>query len=766
MKKFTYLILTLLIGVIIISCEKPHEHSYSYRTVEATCLEKGFTEYKCECGDIYKDNYTDEKGHQFSEWEVIKEATETEEGLKMRTCSCGENETEIIAKLEHTHHYVEGKCECGEESEDIGKTEHLHEFSEWEVVKEATLDEEGLKMRSCSCGEKETEVIEKLEHVHNYVEGFCSCGRENTKYNVTLYIDSYNEVISVYENDVFQKPIDPVKEGFKFSGWFTDETYLVKYDFNRIITSDISLYAKFDEVKLESIKLSGITAQYVGYSQTLQVEVYPKEALSDVIFEVHKASKNLCTVDENGKVYALGEGYLRVRAISKYDENIKSDYFTILSKSFECDDCGTNLYGYELVIMANEEDIDMIDPFSVSYKKFDKLYKQHALFDVQELYNCKITIKPYPKDSVSTNYIKNIVKENIRGCDIALVNSSDIKALAKDNLIHDLNDYNLKFMSKNLKVLYKYDDIYYAYPTNTFEEPYGDTLGLVYNYSLINELGLASPADLFNEGKWTYSGFTEWVSVAKEKLGANEYVLSGSSYAYWVGLNNASGQIIANVYTNEINLDNARNSDLITLMNNLVNQGVANIDSQEVSKSLMVPAHYEFTSEESKLINDMWGETLYGYVPFPYPDDMSKEDTFITVSNVSVCVYPKNRPYPSGINSVKEMHIKYLMIDLLNKTYEYVNYDPLLDVNEMLSCEIIGKYADLSSAEAICYYNNKVYFEAVNSIQFINKDSHVLLKDIVTNAMNNKASYSEEISKIYDDFKKDFDSIFLNIDQE
>ena len=39
---------------------------------------------------------------------------------------------------------------------------HIHEFGEWVVVKEATEEEAGLKERSCSCGEKETETVEKL----------------------------------------------------------------------------------------------------------------------------------------------------------------------------------------------------------------------------------------------------------------------------------------------------------------------------------------------------------------------------------------------------------------------------------------------------------------------------------------------------------------------------------------------------------------------------------------------------------------------------
>ncbi|MBR2350963.1 MAG: leucine-rich repeat domain-containing protein, partial [Clostridia bacterium] len=34
--------------------------------------------------------------HQFCDWAVVKEATETEEGLKERTCACGEKEIDSI----------------------------------------------------------------------------------------------------------------------------------------------------------------------------------------------------------------------------------------------------------------------------------------------------------------------------------------------------------------------------------------------------------------------------------------------------------------------------------------------------------------------------------------------------------------------------------------------------------------------------------------------------------------------------------------------
>ena len=52
--------------------------------------------------------------HEFGEWVVIKEATEIEEGSKERICACGEKENQIISKLEHTHKFENGLCKCGE----------------------------------------------------------------------------------------------------------------------------------------------------------------------------------------------------------------------------------------------------------------------------------------------------------------------------------------------------------------------------------------------------------------------------------------------------------------------------------------------------------------------------------------------------------------------------------------------------------------------------------------------------------------------------
>ena len=83
------------------SPSKPsHSHSYSSKTVKATCTSGGYTVHTCSCGASYTDSYTDATGHRWSDWKTVKKATTSSEGRKQRTCSsCGKTESKTIAKV-------------------------------------------------------------------------------------------------------------------------------------------------------------------------------------------------------------------------------------------------------------------------------------------------------------------------------------------------------------------------------------------------------------------------------------------------------------------------------------------------------------------------------------------------------------------------------------------------------------------------------------------------------------------------------------------
>ncbi|WP_166078878.1 N-acetylmuramoyl-L-alanine amidase family protein [Xiamenia xianingshaonis] len=109
--------------------------------------------------------------HSFGDWQVTKEATETEPGARERSCSvCGATEAEELPALGHapsaSWSFDAGShwkaCEvCGAELEKAP-----HAFGEWRTTKEATTQAAGLRERSCSvCGYVQSEETPKLSPV-------------------------------------------------------------------------------------------------------------------------------------------------------------------------------------------------------------------------------------------------------------------------------------------------------------------------------------------------------------------------------------------------------------------------------------------------------------------------------------------------------------------------------------------------------------------------------------------------------------------------
>ena len=61
-------------------------------------------------------------------------------------------------------------CNLGQNQ--VPTPEHTHSFGEWSVSKNATCTEDGVKVRYCDCGEKQSEVIPTLEHTYNTTYSF------------------------------------------------------------------------------------------------------------------------------------------------------------------------------------------------------------------------------------------------------------------------------------------------------------------------------------------------------------------------------------------------------------------------------------------------------------------------------------------------------------------------------------------------------------------------------------------------------------------
>ena len=162
-----------------------HTHTVvTDEAVAATCTTTGLTEgsHCSVCGEILVAQETIEAlGHDWGEWKVVKEATETEEGKAERECTrCGEKEEKNLPVLGHTHTVVTDEAvaatctttgltegsHCSVCGEILVAQETIaalgHDWSgEWTVVKEATATEDGKRETYCTrgCGQKKVEVI-------------------------------------------------------------------------------------------------------------------------------------------------------------------------------------------------------------------------------------------------------------------------------------------------------------------------------------------------------------------------------------------------------------------------------------------------------------------------------------------------------------------------------------------------------------------------------------------------------------------------------
>lgn len=146
MKK-RYLLLILLLSFVLFGCNI-HKHEYEKNIITPTCTEMGYTIFVCECGDTYYDEYVNANGHTYGEWEKVKDATETEQGLMKRVCSiCKDESTVTIPVLDHVHKY---------ESQDVLPT----------------CETKGYTVYTCSCGETYTDnEVEALGHLEKVIPG-------------------------------------------------------------------------------------------------------------------------------------------------------------------------------------------------------------------------------------------------------------------------------------------------------------------------------------------------------------------------------------------------------------------------------------------------------------------------------------------------------------------------------------------------------------------------------------------------------------------
>ena len=131
---------------------------------------------------------------------------------------------------------------------------------------------------------------------------------EAAKYDISFVSNggSSVEAVIVEQNNKITRPKDPVKEGYRFKGWYYNGE---PYDFNNKITENIQLEARWEKIeKVSNVELDQTTLiLYVNDTTKLNATVIPENAENKNV-TWKSSNPKIVSVDKAGNITALKEG--------------------------------------------------------------------------------------------------------------------------------------------------------------------------------------------------------------------------------------------------------------------------------------------------------------------------------------------------------------------------------------------------------------------------------------------------------------------------
>ncbi len=540
----------------------------------------------------------------------------------------------------------------------------------------------------------------------------CTLGADTTpKYAATNIEWSVNDP-SVATIDAETGKLTPVTTG-SVTVTATDKTANITRSCVITITEAFNA-----DAKPTSIVVTGDNECFVGYTIQLVAQVFPAGVSQKVTWQ--SSNEEVATVDETGKLTALKEGTVRIKAFSAVDSSVSSTYFKVqITKEPEPEPI-PNLGGYEIVIMNADSALDEIDPFLEGYMLPDKEFKQKAWKEVEEEFNCKIKVLAYPSTAPwgpqRVNWINDNAMANTSQLDFAVVSPAWLYQFVQANSVTDTTDFFKKYGKKQIESAQRdagsYQNKLYIVSTGLSQTKTYPYKGLFYNYGMIKELGLESPAKLFNEGKWSYEEFVDYCLKAQAVMPEGKYVMSGGPSIVWAGMVNAAGIKLADKSTLTLNLTHTYSLEAVQALTQIVSGGAWAIDEIGYDQdnapfqrgdAIFQPGDYWFVRSANRFPANLWGEnTQYGYVPFPYPKTVGKENTMVNDLGGSIMIMVAGRNRPAGVTSEG---VFYAVQTMYINTIKYQETDPGFDPAAIKYESTKTRIDDPESVEATTYFN-------------------------------------------------------------
>lgn len=271
------------------------DHEYESRVIKPSCIEEGYTLHTCKmCGKAYKDEIKEKIPHAYTNWEITKQPTCEEKGIKERTClRCNHKDTKIIKPTGHNFITKRVDSTCTEIGQILGvctkcnKTQvqdtipvKPHKFGEWNIVKKPTIYEKGLRRRFCiDCNFMEEEEIDSKKLTMKAAQEdaldkiYAKKKNNKQKHRIDYNNLIFEPIIANYSKEDFYKYIE--KKNFEFD---PKEKLLIEQGL--IQKLDVKIYAnpKYDYETMEALK--------IGVEHGLDLTKYTKDYDAQQINEI------------------------------------------------------------------------------------------------------------------------------------------------------------------------------------------------------------------------------------------------------------------------------------------------------------------------------------------------------------------------------------------------------------------------------------------------------------------------------------------------
>lgn len=261
-------------------------HKFVDTVVAPTCTAQGYTLHKCSvCGEETKDTYKDALGHEYGDWVIDVEATETTEGSKHRDCVRGDDtQTAVIPKLTHVHtpaaavqeNVVPATCEAAGSYDEVVRCSKCGEVIS---TTHKTTPALGHKWKA-------TKVVAPTYESQGYTEYVCENDPSHTK------------------KDDYTAKLDGVK--LTVNGKYSSYGSVEGYDFDKATWAGKNSTVTLKAMPIEGAVFAGweIDGKVVSTANTLELTMYKDITVTPIFQEEQKSTITVVFLDMYNNVTA------------------------------------------------------------------------------------------------------------------------------------------------------------------------------------------------------------------------------------------------------------------------------------------------------------------------------------------------------------------------------------------------------------------------------------------------------------------------------